>query len=51
MIKKLRVTVDGNTYNVTVELPDDAATPAAPAPAPPPVAPPVITPAVPPTSA
>jgi glutaconyl-CoA/methylmalonyl-CoA decarboxylase subunit gamma len=29
MIKKLRVTVDGNTYEVTVELPDDAATPVA----------------------
>src|SRR5512142_567552 len=28
MIKKLRVTVDGNTYDVTVELPDDAAAPA-----------------------
>ena len=46
MIKKLRVTVDGNTYNVTVELPDDAAAPAAPAPppAPAPLAPPVIPP-------
>jgi biotin carboxyl carrier protein len=28
MIKKLRVTVDGNTYDVTVELPDDATAPA-----------------------
>ena len=28
MIKKLRVTVDGNTYEVMVELPDDAAAPA-----------------------
>ena len=28
MIKKLRVTVDGNTYDVTVELPDDSAAPA-----------------------
>jgi biotin carboxyl carrier protein len=28
MIKKLRVTVDGNTYDVTVELPDDASAPA-----------------------
>jgi len=27
MIKKLRVTVDGNTYDVTVELPDDASSP------------------------
>jgi glutaconyl-CoA/methylmalonyl-CoA decarboxylase subunit gamma len=46
MIKKLRVTVDGNTYNVTVELPDEAAVPAAPAPppAPAPAAPPVIIP-------
>ena len=45
MIKRLRVTVDGNTYDVTVELPDEAAPPAAvaeAAPAPagrPPVAP------------
>jgi biotin carboxyl carrier protein len=45
MIKKLRVTVDGNTYDVTVELPDDSAAPAlsvgpfsAPAPANPPPA-------------
>ena len=28
MIKKLRVTVDGSTYDVTVELPDNAAAPA-----------------------
>jgi biotin carboxyl carrier protein len=49
MIKKLRVTVDGNTYDVTVELPDDSAAPAlsvgpyaAPAQAPTPAAPPVI---------
>ncbi|MFO1500540.1 MAG: biotin/lipoyl-containing protein [Verrucomicrobiota bacterium] len=28
MIKKLRVTVDGNTYDVMVELPDDSAAPA-----------------------
>src|SRR6266404_477716 len=37
MIKKLRVTVDGSTYDVTVELPDDAgisAPPALPASAP-----------------
>jgi biotin carboxyl carrier protein len=46
MIRKLRVTVDGVTYDVTVEIPDDAAAglPAAP----PPVLPaaPVIAPAV-----
>ena len=49
MIKKLRVTVDGNTYDVTVELPDDSAAPAltvgplaAPAQAPTPAVPPVI---------
>jgi biotin carboxyl carrier protein len=47
MIKKLRVSVDGNTYEVTVELPDEAAVPLASAPPPPPpaVAPPPITPA------
>ena len=28
MIKKLRVTVDGTTYDVVVELPDDSAAPA-----------------------
>jgi biotin carboxyl carrier protein len=28
MIKKLRVTVDGNTYDVVVELPDDSPAPA-----------------------
>jgi biotin carboxyl carrier protein len=51
MIKKLRVTVDGNTYDVVVELPDDAAAPAigvgalSAAPAPPqPNVPPVIAP-------
>src|ERR1041384_8126644 len=51
MIKKLRVTVDGNTYDVVVELPDDLAAPAltigplpsAPPAAPPPQAPPIIT--------
>lgn len=32
MIKKLRVTVDGKSYEVTVELDDDAPLPAAPAP-------------------
>lgn len=43
MIKKLRVTVDGKAYDVTVELPDEsvAAAPAAPAP----VALPAVTPA------
>lgn len=30
MIKRLRVTVDGNTYDVTVEVPEDDAGPAAP---------------------
>ena len=46
MIKNLRVTVDGNTYSVTVELPDEASVPEASAPPPPPpaVAPPVISP-------
>lgn len=34
MIKKLRVTVDGTSYDVTVEVPDDATSAAAPAPAP-----------------
>ena len=47
MIKRLRVTVDGNSYDVTVEVPDESSSPAvavvptAPevaAPAPPPVA-------------
>lgn len=50
MIKRLRVTVDGNSYDVTVEVPDETrspavtATPTAPAvaaPAPPPMAAPV----------
>ena len=48
MIKRLRVTVDGNTYDVTVEMADDqpgqaaASAPVAPPPisAPPPIAPP-----------
>jgi len=49
MIKRLRVTVDGQAYDVTVELPEDGA-PAAPAPAaapvnPPPPAAPVAAPA------
>ncbi len=35
MIKKLRVTVDGKSYEVTVEVPDEPGSPA-PAPAPPP---------------
>jgi biotin carboxyl carrier protein len=49
MIKKLRVTVDGNTYEVTVELPDEAvgSSVSAPPPPPPAVAPPVISPAPP----
>lgn len=44
MIKRLRVTVDGNSYDVTVELPDETAaapgvlSPPAPAPAAAPVA-------------
>jgi len=38
MIKKLRVTVDGRSYDVTVEMSADAA------PAPPPLAPPVLAP-------
>ncbi len=49
MIKKLRVTVDGKAYDVTVELPDEAAVtaPAAPAPAVlPSVAPAAVTPMV-----
>src|SRR6476646_2953411 len=55
MIKKLRVTVDGNTYDVTVELPDEAAVPApaAPvstAPSPLPAATPPPTPSVAPTA-
>jgi biotin carboxyl carrier protein len=39
MIKKLRVTVDGNSYEVTVEIPDEPA-PSAAAPPPPVAAPP-----------
>jgi len=61
MIKRLRVTVDGNTYDVTVEVPEEtasaeapavsappppaAATAAAPAALPPPAATPKATPA------
>jgi biotin carboxyl carrier protein len=44
MIKKLRVTVDGKSYDVTVEMPEDLTTssappppPASPAPSPPPL--------------
>src|SRR5579871_3396009 len=54
MIKKLRVTVDGHTYEVVVELPDDAPAPAlaigplptvqAPAAVPPVISPPTPTP-------
>ena len=53
MIKHLRVTVDGNTYEVTVELPDEAALPAPSAPPPPPpaVAPPPMVSAPPPPPA
>ncbi|HMP82577.1 MAG TPA: acetyl-CoA carboxylase biotin carboxyl carrier protein subunit, partial [Verrucomicrobiota bacterium] len=37
MIKRLRVTVDGNSYDVTVELPDEtSAAPGVIAPPPPP---------------
>ncbi len=58
MIKKLRVTVDGNTYDVVVELPDDSAAPALaigplPAtspPSPPPAAVPPVISATPPPS-
>lgn len=43
MIKRLRVTVDGHSYDVTVEVPDETSSPAAPAtpiaaPPPPPAA-------------
>jgi biotin carboxyl carrier protein len=54
MIKKLRVTVDGKSYDVTVELPDDGAAGAplaAPAPAAvaaPPPPPPAVAPLAPP---
>ena len=56
MIKKLRVTVDGNTYDVTVELPDDAAAPALSVgpltpPAPAATAPPIISQVAPPSAA
>ena len=45
MIKRLRVTVDGNTYDVTVEVPEDSATASSAAPvlsAPTPPATPVV---------
>ena len=44
MIKKLRVTVDGKSYDVTVEVPDDPGAP----PAPPPLT--SVNPALPPTT-
>ena len=44
MIKRLRVTVDGIAYDVTVEMPDDAAGSVAAPPSVPAPAPPVITP-------
>ncbi len=48
MIKKLRVTVDGKSYDVTVEMPDDQSTASAP---PPPPAPPKLSPPLPPPPA
>jgi biotin carboxyl carrier protein len=47
MIKKLRVTVDGVSYDVTVEMSDDAAAALAPAGAPAPVVAPTPPPAAP----
>ncbi len=48
MIKRLRVTVDGNSYDVTVELPDETSAPAvAAAPVTPVIAAPVPAPAAP----
>jgi biotin carboxyl carrier protein len=52
MIKRLRVTVDGNTYDVTVEMADEPPAQATPLPAPAaaqplPTAPPPITPPAP----
>ena len=48
MIKRLRVTVDGNSYDVTVELPDETSAPAvAAAPVTPAIAAPVPAPAAP----
>lgn len=50
MIKKLRVTVDGKSYDVTVEVPDEPAAPAsAPPPAPVASAPPPPPPPTPPS--
>jgi glutaconyl-CoA/methylmalonyl-CoA decarboxylase subunit gamma len=52
MMKKLRVTVDGKPYDVTVEVPDDAESAIAPPPAPvsvvtsPPPPPPAVAPPV-----
>lgn len=43
MIKRLRVTVDGKAYDVTVEVPEEAASPAAPAITPPPAVAPAPT--------
>ncbi|MBE0544299.1 MAG: biotin/lipoyl-binding protein [Verrucomicrobia bacterium] len=48
MIKRLRVTVDGNSYDVTVELPDETSSPATAAA---PTAPAVAAPPAPPTTA
>ena len=46
MIKRLRVTVDGNSYDVTVEVPDEISSPAtAAAPSAPAVAAPALPPA------
>jgi glutaconyl-CoA/methylmalonyl-CoA decarboxylase subunit gamma len=46
MTKKIRVTVDGKPFDVTVEMTDDVPTPASPAPAPvPSAAPPAPAPA------
>ena len=53
MIKRLRVTVDGHSYDVTVEVPDETnstsapVTPIAAPPAPPAASPPVSAPAAP----
>jgi glutaconyl-CoA/methylmalonyl-CoA decarboxylase subunit gamma len=47
MIKRLRVTVDGHSYDVTVEVPDETSSPAAPAT---PIAAPTPTPSAAPTA-
>jgi biotin carboxyl carrier protein len=44
MIKKLRVTVDGNVYDVTVEMPDEPAASGVVSPPPPAVAPVPVSP-------